>query len=214
MPPAGRSSSRPGYSDRVFLNVPFDPRYQKLFDALVFTVHDCGFVARCARESEDSSVVRVGKLYDIIERCRYGVHDLSRTGLDSANRLPRFNMPLELGIFLGAKHFGRGRQRQKSCLILDRDRYRYQVFCSDIAGQDIRAHQNRVEDAITVVRNWLRSARGGGVLIPGGGRIAQRYVSFRIELPAMCQRAGLDHRGLDFLDYRTMVTGWLRANPW
>ena len=38
------------YADRVFINVPFDRRYKKLFDALVFAVHDCGFVAHCAFE--------------------------------------------------------------------------------------------------------------------------------------------------------------------
>ncbi len=49
--------------------------------------------------------------------------------------LPRFNMPLELGIFLGAKRFGSQKQKQKNGLILDREKYRYQSFCSDIAGQ-------------------------------------------------------------------------------
>src|SRR5690349_6674469 len=93
-------------SEGVFINVPFDRRYQKLFDALVFAVHDCGFVARGAREQDDGSQVRLEKLYRIIGDCRYGIHDLSRVTLDAATRLPRFNMPLELGIFLGAKRFG------------------------------------------------------------------------------------------------------------
>ena len=83
----------------VFINVPFDRRYQKLFDALVFAVHDCGFVARGAREHEDSSQVRLEKLYRIIGECRYGIHDLSRVTVDSKRRLPRFNMPLETGYF-------------------------------------------------------------------------------------------------------------------
>ena len=50
----------------VFINVPFDRRYKKLFDALVFAVHDCGFAARGAREADDSSEFRLAKLYDII----------------------------------------------------------------------------------------------------------------------------------------------------
>jgi len=48
-------------------------------------------------------------------------------------------MPLELGIFLGAKRFGGPKQKRKNCLILDREKYRYQQYCSDIAGQDIKA---------------------------------------------------------------------------
>jgi hypothetical protein len=103
----------------VFLNVPFDRPYRKLFRALVFTVHECGFIARCALEEDDSSRVRVEKLYTIIRQCPLGTHDLARVTLDSVNRLPRFNMPLELGMFLGAKRYGDATQRSKSCLVLE-----------------------------------------------------------------------------------------------
>src|SRR5262249_5963635 len=30
--------------------------------------------------------------------CKYGIHDISRTEVTSASGLPRFNMPLELGV--------------------------------------------------------------------------------------------------------------------
>ena len=63
------------YGNGVFINVPFDRRYKKLFDALVFAVHDCGFIARCAKEEGDSSQIRVEKLYKIIEQCQLGIHD-------------------------------------------------------------------------------------------------------------------------------------------
>lgn len=202
------------YANGVFINVPFDRRYKKLFDALVFAVHDCGFVPRCAKEAGDSSQIRVEKLYQIIEQCRFGIHDLSRTTPDTRNRLPRFNMPLELGFFLGAKRYGSPKQRRKSCLVLERDPYRYQIFCSDLAGQDIRAHNNRVEDAIVGVRDWLREARSGSNQIPGGRRIAERYVNFRRDLPNMSRAAGLEMRELAFLDYRTMIIGWLKENEW
>ena len=87
-----------------------------------------------------------------MEECRFGIHDLSRTQLDRRSRLPRFNMPLELGMFLAAKRFGVELQRRKNALILDRDRYRYQKFISDIAGQDIRAHDLGQAAAISVTR--------------------------------------------------------------
>src|SRR5476649_1388241 len=143
-------------AESVFINVPFDRQYTKLFRALVFALHDCGFFARCALEGDDGSETRLTKLYDIIRDCPLGIHDLSRTSLDRTYRLPRFNMPLELGLFLGAKRYGGSAHRGKSCLILDRKPYRYQIFCSDIAGQDIRAHENNIENAIRVVRNWLQ----------------------------------------------------------
>ena len=122
-------------------------------------------------------------------------------------------MPLELGIFLGAKRYGGAKQAGKSCLILEREPYRYQIFCSDIAGQDIRAHNNDVSQAIAAVRDWLRTNRPSS-RIPGARRMQDRYVAFRLELPAMACAAGLAVRELNFLDYRTLVTGWLDENPW
>ncbi len=203
----------PASSDAVFINVPFDRRYKKLFDALIFAVHDCGFLARSAREQQDSSQVRLDKLYEIVRDCRFGIHDLSRTGLDAEYRLPRFNMPLELGIFLGAKRFGGVGQAGKSCLIFDREAFRYQIFCSDIAGQDIRAHYNDVGQAIAAVRDWLRANRPAS-RIPGGERIEQRYMRFRRALPEVARAADLAVQELNFLDYRTLVTAWLKENPW
>ena len=51
----------PSYNDNVFLNCPLDSAYKALFDALVFTIHDCGFIARCALEEDDASQVRIEK---------------------------------------------------------------------------------------------------------------------------------------------------------
>ena len=197
--------------EAVFINVPFDRQYRKLFHALVFTVHECGFISRCALEGDDGSQVRMDKLYDIIRDCPLGIHDLSRTTLDSVNRLPRFNMPLELGVFLGAKRYGNSAQQKKSCLILERDRYRYHKFCSDISGQDVRAHNNNVHDAIASVRNWLRAARPGRRM-PGGDAIAKRYYRFRLDLPRMCRVDQVDLREPPFLDYRMLVVGWQAEN--
>ncbi len=91
------------YEDSVFLNCPFDPAYQPLFQALIFAVHDCGYVARCALEVEDSGQVRIQKIEQIIADCRLAIHDISRTAPDPESQLPRFNMPLERGLFLGAR---------------------------------------------------------------------------------------------------------------
>jgi hypothetical protein len=203
----------PRYADQVFLNVPFDTRYTKLLQALVFAVHDCGLGARCALEKDDGGQVRVDKLYQIIRDCRLGIHDLSRTTLDKKYRLPRFNMPFELGVFLGARHYGSIAQRRKSCLILDRDRYRYQIFCSDISGQDIRAHGNEVSQALTSVRNWLQANLPSHTKIPGPSTLAARYVEFRRQLPFMCKREGLRPAELTFLDYRKLVAAWIAVNP-
>ena len=203
------------YDDCVFLNVPFDPKYDPLFRALVFTILDCGLVARCAREVDNGGQVRLDKIYELMAESRYGIHDISRTGLDRANRLPRFNMPLELGIFLGARKFGARRHKEKSCLILDREPYRYQKYCSDIAGQDIRAHHNRLDGAVKSVRDWLSShVTLRNVQVPGHAKIFERFQRFLKELPAICARVHLESGELIFNEYTALVAGWLRAHPW
>jgi hypothetical protein len=201
------------YHKDVFFNYPLDPEYRPLREAIVFTIHDCGLAARSALEVTDTSQVRIDKVTAIIASCKFGLHDISRTELDVETGLPRFNMPFELGLFLGAKRFGTGRQRVKNCLVLDIDRYRYQRFISDIAGQDILAHAGKPAQAIRVVRNWLSDARPV-VKIPGGSTIADRYVVFLNDLPAMCARVHLLVDELTFNDYVIQVEEWLKTNPW
>ena len=198
------------YNDNVFLNCPFDPDYKQLFDAMVFAIHDCGFIPRCALEEEDASQVRIDKIYNIITDCRYGIHDISRTELDEVSGLPRFNMPLELGVFLGAKKFGIDKQKRKNCLILDKAQYRYQEFISDIAGQDIQAHNNNPEGIITVVRNWIRTASKRQT-IPSGSIIWGRYQEFMEDLPQLAQEHQLKVDELIFNDYTLVITRWLRT---
>src|SRR5438874_2594989 len=130
-------------SASVFINCPFDKQYQPIFDAIVFCIAACGFVPRCTLELTDAGEVRIENIYRLIAQCNHSIHDISRTEVEGQPyRLPRFNMPLELGIFLGAKRFG-GRSSRKRCLVMDRAPYRYKRFISDIGGQDIKAHYTR-----------------------------------------------------------------------
>ena len=198
------------YNDNVFINCPFDTAYKPLFDAMVFAVYYCGFIARCALEEEDASQVRIDKIYNIISNCRYGIHDISRTDLDKTTCLPRFNMPLELGIFLGAKKFGNEKQKQKSCLVMDSELYRHQKFISDIAGQDVPAHNNSPEENVKLVRNWLRTA-SRRQNIPDGSIIWRHYKDFLRDLPYTAQECKLTAEELIFNDYTLMVTNWLRT---
>ena len=200
------------YDLSVFINCPFDAAYQKLFHAIVFTVHDCGYIARSALELTDTSQVRVNKILEIISECRVGIHDISRTELDPKSKLPRFNMPLEHGMILGAKENCDKRQRRKICLVLDRSKYRYQRFCSDIAGQDIATHGRNVPTAINAVRDFLRSAAPSNVLIPGAKKISQRYAKFSAGLPALCRALGQPKAKLTFRDYTAFVARWLKQH--
>jgi hypothetical protein len=118
-------------------------------------------------------------------------------------------MPLELGIFLGASEFGDSRQRRKSCLVLDRDRYRYQHFVSHIAGQDIAAHGNDPRRVIQAVRNWLNSSQKK--TIPGPTHLWNRFQAFTAGLPRYCRDADLEVSELTFVDYSTLMSEWIIA---
>ncbi len=74
-----------------------------LFEAIVFALFDCGREPSCALEIDDASEVRIDKVFSIIADCKFGIHDISRTEATQPSGLPRFNMPLELGMFLAAK---------------------------------------------------------------------------------------------------------------
>lgn len=151
-----------------------------------------------------------------IEKCRFGIHDISRTELSSDSHLPRFNMPLELGLFLGAKKFGRTQGKGRVCLVFNRQKYRYQKFCSDIAGQDIESHQGKPQSAIKAVRDWLQvNRKGSPISIPDGRTIFKRYRRFLRELPELRHAAHLDQdEKLIFVDYQMLVIGWIAANEW
>jgi hypothetical protein len=207
----GARKSRALYADSVFINCPFDDEYLPVFRAIVFTVAACGFVPRCTLEHEDASQVRIRKIYRLIKQSAFGIHDVSRTELDAENHLPRFNMPLELGVFLGAKKFGRSKHANKRCLVLDRDRFRFQKFISDIAGQDIKAHGNRPQDAIRAVRDWLRNALRTKS-IPSGSLLSADYDRLTEDLPELCEAVRLNPSDLTFTDFYGLVFDWLAAN--
>ena len=199
----------PAFDRNVFINCPFDAAYAPMFEAIVFAVKDAGFEPRSALERLDSSQVRLHKILELIRSSRYSIHDVSRTELDDVTALPRFNMPLELGLDLGCKAFSR-RHARKSFLIFDSEQYRFQKYLSDIGGQDIHRHGGNPKTAVARVRDWLRSESGVST-IPGGTAIYERYLRFRQDLPALCSEMRLDFDELTFVDLSSAIAAWLRG---
>lgn len=194
-------------TDDVFINCPFDDDYAATFRALIFTIYACGFRPRSAREVDDGAQTRIDKLFRIIAQCRYGIHDLSRTELDATYQLPRFNMPLELGLFLGARHYGNASQRDKRVLILDVEQYRYQRFVSDLAGMDIHEHGGDPVRAVRETRDWL--ANVSRRKIDSADKVAQLYERFIADLPTIAASLDFDHAHIPYVDFERIVIGWL-----
>ena len=195
----------------VFINCPFDGEYAETFKALIFTIFACGFRPRSARELDDGGQTRIEKLYNLINECRYGIHDISRTELDPVNGLPRFNMPLELGIFLGAKKFGGKDQKLKRLLVLDKEQYRYQMFISDLAGVDIKHHAAVPQNAIRATRDWL--ANVSRRQLPSANRILNIHGNFMGDLPELAAKLEFDVASMPYVDFERIVVSWLVSAP-
>ena len=179
-----------------------------LFEAIVFTTIDAGFVPRCALEEPDSGEVRVRRIQRIISSSRYSIHDISRVELSP--KFPRFNMPFELGLDLGCRRFGGAPSKRKRCLILDTEQYRYQEFLSDIAGQDIKAHNDSPNEVVKLVRDWLKAV-SKRISVPGPQRIRQHFADFSAVLPEFCDKLDLDRSDIQFAEYVTMAEEWLKS---
>lgn len=199
------------YSQSVFLNCPFDEDYSKLFNAILFTVHRCGFILRCSKEYDDTSKIRIHNIIKLINESKYSIHDISRVGLDAHNNLPRFNMPLELGIFIGSIHFGQKKHREKEFLIIESNQYRFKEFISDISGQDIKAHNDEPKEVIKCVRDWL--AKRTSEIIPSASIISEEFEEFKSNLPELCKSAKWVVEELTFDEYSALVSSWLTLDP-
>lgn len=199
------------FNNSVFINCPFDEGYKDIFYAILYAVFHCGFNPKCSLEEDNALNNRLSKIEHLIEQCKYGIHDLSRTETNS-NSLPRFNMPFELGIFFGAKKFGDEEQKKKVALVLEREKYLYQQFISDLNGIDTKAHNNEIEKAIKIVRDWLKSA-SGRTTINGHLVIIKDYKIFSSQLlPKLVKREGLEINDLTFTDYCLIVEEALALN--
>jgi hypothetical protein len=192
----------------VFINCAFDANFQPIFHAIVFAIIRSGFRARCALETQDGAENRFAKIQTIIEQCRYGIHDISRTETDGDPPLPRFNMPLELGVFLGAKRYGDAAQKRKRALILDAQQYRYQRLISDMAGQDIVSHNGDPLVAMSAVVTWLRQ-HSRVTTMPGGQAIVAEYQQFLADLPAVLTARQLQADEMTFGDYSAIAAAWI-----
>lgn len=197
------------YNKSVFINCPFDKEYKKIFHAIVFTVIRLNFYPRNAEEESDGSEIRLNKIFRMIEECRFSIHDLSRTQLDFVTKLPRFNMPFELGLFLAAKKFGNTRKQLiKNCLIMEKNSHDYEKFLSDIKGQDIFAHNDKPKEAIRKVREWLRiNSRNSHA--PGSDTIWEEYNVFLRWLPERCKTIPITLKELTFTEYAQLTYEWI-----
>jgi len=206
-PPRPRRRKHSDYDVNVFINCPFDDKYEPLFRAMVFTISSCGFIAQCAKGASNQNL-RFQRILELVGECRYGLHDLSRMKVGA---MPRNNMPLELGVFIGCQRFGSPFDYEKEYLILDRNAHDYNQHTSDVKADDAEYHHNKPKEMIERVRNWLanRPFRDRSQPIPGADWLVERYTRFTNEAPALCDNLFLTFGKLSFEEFRAVTTDWV-----
>jgi hypothetical protein len=165
------------FETNIFINCPYDAGYLPLLRPLVFTVLYAGLNPRLAAERLHSGESRISKIVELIRDSQYAIHDLSRIQASKKGEYFRLNMPFELGLDIGCATFtNEPRLQGKRCLILEKERYRYQIAISDLSNSDIEAHHNDPVRLVAVVRNWL--ANEVGLELPGPSGVYDMFSVF------------------------------------
>ena len=196
------------YSKSVFINCPFDPAWQDSFRAIVFTILACEFKPRCSLEQDDTGDVRIQKIMEIIEQCKYGIHDLSKENA-------RMNMPLELGLYIGCRQYNpEKKHRGKKYLVFEGSDYNLKKSLSDLGGQDVKSHNNDTSAIIQGVRDWLNdkiSNRKGGLVLPHAPYLKAQFDKFKNDIPALCTKLNWSESRLTYADYLYLASPWITA---
>jgi hypothetical protein len=155
-PPQNRRTAKPNIEKKadVFLNIPYDGRFENLLLAFIAGISAFGFVPRATLEIPFSQR-RLERIISLIASSQYSVHDLSRVELDrTAPRTPRFNMPFELGLTVGlgnSKH---------SWIVCESKRHRIKKSLSDLDGTDVYIHGGTVRGVFRELCNaFVRNRR-------------------------------------------------------
>jgi len=144
----------PRYSeDSAFLNIPYDRQYENLYLSFIAGLCAFGLIPRATVEIPGGER-RLDRIFKLMTGCRYSFHDLSRVELDrNAPRTPRFNMPFELGLFLG--WLKTKRKNMETCFIFESVDRRLNKSLSDLDGTDPYIHEGRPrEEAWGQVLNY------------------------------------------------------------
>ncbi len=149
------------FEKNVFINCPFDDDYTRLLHPLLFTILYLGFNPRIATERSSANEPRIDKIFDLIGSSKYSIHDISRLQATTENEFYRLNMSFELGIDYGCRRFATNHHRDKKFLVLEKEQYRYAQALSDLAGMDIKNHNDKPFEIIQIARNWLASFSNG-----------------------------------------------------
>lgn len=126
----------------VFLNIPYDAGFERLYLAFIAGISAFGLVPRATLEIPGGQR-RLDRIIELIRACRYSVHDLSRVQLDrTPPPTPRFNMPFELG--LAVAWAALRRPGTHTWFLFESQDRRLEKSLSDLRGTDANIHGGTV----------------------------------------------------------------------
>jgi hypothetical protein len=171
--------------DSVFLNIPYDSTFEKLFLAYIAATSAFGFTPRATLEIPFGER-RLDRILALILESRYSIHDLSRVQLDrKAPSTPRFNMPFELGLTVA---LARSAHRNHSWVVCESMPHRIKKSLSDLDSTDAYVHGG----TIAGVCRELGNAFVGSARQPTVAEMLTIYRRLRAQLPSVLGGAGAE----------------------
>jgi hypothetical protein len=161
---AGSKSRSVNRNLSVFINCPYDPGYQPIFDGIVFATVCCGYKPRSALETSDVAEPRMKRIVQALKESKYSIHDLCRCQGHGDKNLARMNMPLELGIAMAERFDANRPDNWHDWLVLVPTGNDYASYVSDLAGYDPKQIEEKVEEAISAVMSWLLTRKDAVVV--------------------------------------------------
>jgi hypothetical protein len=165
--------------ESVFLNIPYDDDFEDLYVAYIVGLSQLGL-----RINVTLAVPNQGRLESIIELVRqskFSIHDLSR--IEVSQGIPRFNMPLELGIAL---YRSKGTRDSHQVHIFETKKYRTQRSTSDVNGIDPHIHRGTAKGVMEALRNIFRQP-GDVTTVP---EMTASFRAVKRKLPELRKNAG------------------------
>jgi hypothetical protein len=147
--PRRRGEPNPRFA---FPNIPFDKQFEPLYLAFIAGLSGFGLVPQTVLQIPGSQR-RLDRLTGLMSKCQYSFHDLSRVELDGKRpRVPRFNMPFELGAAVGmTEHSG----YDHFWYAFEAKEHRALKSISDLNGTEVYVHNGKPVGVFRCLANAL-----------------------------------------------------------
>ena len=173
------SAPSAGRFESVFLNIPYDFEFENLYLAYVVGLTQLGLAINVALAVPNQGRLRT--IIELIDQSDFSIHDLSR--VEVSRGVPRFNMPVELGLALYRSHITSGQHR---VFLFERKQYRAQRSTSDVNGIDAQIHNGTIRGLMGGLRNIFRQP-SDVTTVP---EMVASYRAVRKKIPELKRNAG------------------------